>query len=225
MKTLKILGLLISYPKPEWVAHLDECQMLLRREALLPKRQLKGIQAFIDKLQTTDIYEVQEQYVSTFDRGRSHSLHLFEHIHGESRDRGQAMVNLADAYAEKGLFIDKAELPDYIPLFLEYLSLCPMDEALELLGEPIDIMATIATRLRKRDSSYAAVFDALVAMSRVKPSEDRIREIETQILEDQSLEAMDKEWEESAAFDGSPAQSDCGSCGLPHDDLNIKITQ
>ena len=86
-------------------------------------------------------------------------------------------------------------------------------------------MATIATRLRKRDSSYAVLFDALVAMSKVKPSEEKIREIEAQILEDQSLEAMDKEWEESAAFDGNPAQPDCGTCDVPHDDLNIKITQ
>jgi nitrate reductase delta subunit len=225
VKTLKILGLLMSYPRPEWVAHLDECQPVLEQEALLPKKKLKGVLNFITRLQTADIYEAQEQYVSTFDRGRSHCLHLFEHIHGESRDRGQAMVNLADAYAEKGLFIDKAELPDYIPLFLEYLSMCPVDEALELLGEPIDIMATIATRLRKRDSSYAVLFDALVAMSKVKPSQEKIREIEAQILEDQSLEAMDKEWEESAAFDGNPAQSDCGTCGVPHDDLNIKITQ
>ena len=215
----------MSYPKPEWVDHLDECQALLQEEALLPKKRLKGVQDFIARLQSTDIYEAQEQYVSIFDRGRSHCLHLFEHIHGESRDRGQAMVNLADAYAEKGLFIDAAELPDFIPLFLEYLSLCPVDEALELLGEPIDIMATIATRLRKRDSSYAALFDALVAISASKPSEDKIRAIEDQIVEDDSLEAMDKQWEESAAFDGNPAQSDCGNCSAPHDDLNIKIMQ
>lgn len=135
------------------------------------------------------------------------------------------MVNLSDAYAEKGFVIDKAELPDYIPLFLEYLSLCPADEAFELLGEPIDIMATIATRLQKRDSSYAVLFDALVALSRVKPSEEKIREVLAQALEDQSLEALDKEWEEAAAFAGNPAQSDCGGCAAPHDDLNIQITR
>src|SRR5210317_1456915 len=225
MKTFKVLGVLLSYPKTEWVSHLDEFGPLLFAENLLSKKQLKAVLAFIEELKSADIFTLQEEYCSTFDRGRSHCLHLFEHIHGESRDRGQAMVNLADAYEEKGFFIDQAELPDYIPLFLEYLSLCPVDEALELLGEPIDIMATIATRLRKRDSSYAVLFDALVSMSRVKPSEDRIRAIEDQILEDQSLEAMDKQWEESAAFDGNPAQSDCGGCSVPHDDLNIKITQ
>ena len=135
------------------------------------------------------------------------------------------MVNLSDAYEEKGLFIDKAELPDYIPLFLEFLSLCPADEALGLLGEPIDIMATIATRLKKRDSSYAVLFNALVALSKVKPSEEKIQEVLDQELEDTSLEAMDREWEEAAAFSGQPDQSDCGSCAAPDDGLQIKITR
>ena len=162
--------------------------------------------------------------MSTFDRGRSHSLHLFEHIHGESRDRGQAMVNLLDAYEEKGFYIDQAELPDYIPLFLEFLSLCPKDEAVALLGEPIDIMATIATRLHKRDSSYAVLFDALVALSKVKPSKEKIQEVMAQPLEDDSLEALDKEWEEAAAFAGQPDQTGCGECKSPDNDLQINIT-
>ncbi|MDH3902201.1 MAG: nitrate reductase molybdenum cofactor assembly chaperone [Xanthomonadales bacterium] len=225
MNTFKVLGLLMSYPKPEWIAHLDECELLLQQENFLPKKHLHAVEAFIDRLKTSDIFSVQEEYVSTFDRGRSHSLHLFEHIHGESRDRGQAMVNLSDAYEEKGLFIDKAELPDFIPLFLEFLSLCPVDEAIALLGEPIDIMATIATRLKKRDSSYAVLFNALVALSKVKPSEEIIQEVLDQELEDTSLEAMDREWEEAAAFAGQPDQSDCGACTAPDDGLQIKITR
>jgi nitrate reductase delta subunit len=225
MKTFKILGLLMSYPKPEWVSHLEECKSLLIRENFLQKKQLQAVSAFIEKLKVADIFSLQEQYVATFDRGRSHSLHLFEHILGESRDRGQAMVNLSEAYQEKGFFIDQAEMPDYIPLFLEFLSLCPMDEAVGLLGEPIDIMATIATRLRKQDSSYAVLFDALVALSRVKPSQDKIKEVLAQDPEDTSLEALDKEWEEAAAFAGQPGQSDCGACVAPADGLNIKISQ
>ena len=224
MKTFKVLGLLASYPKPEWVSHLDECSAVLMQEKFLPKKPLQAVLAFIEELKIADLYAVQEEFVSTFDRGRSHSLHLFEHIHGESRDRGQAMVNLADAYEEKGLVIDQAELPDYIPLFLEFLSLCPVDEAVALLGEPIDIMATIAARLQKRGSSYAVLFDALVALSRVKPSQDKIKEVLAQAPEDTSLEALDKEWEEAAAFSGQPGQADCGSCAAPSDGLNIKIT-
>lgn len=225
MKTFKVLGILMSYPKPEWVAHLDEFQMVLIEESFLPKKQLQTVLAFIEELKSADLFSVQEEFVSTFDRGRSHSLHLFEHIHGESRDRGQAMVNLSDAYEEKGFFIDQAELPDYIPLFLEFLSLCPVNEAVELLGEPIDIIATIATRLRKRDSSYAVLFDALVALSKVKPSQEVIEEVMTQPLEDDSLEALDKEWEEAAAFGGQPDQTGCGTCQTPDNGLQINITR
>jgi len=224
MKTFKVLGLLMSYPRPEWLAHLDEFKALLLEENFLPKKHLKAVLAYIDDLKAVDVFSAQEDYVSTFDRGRSHCLHLFEHIHGESRDRGQAMVNLSDAYEEKGLFIDQAELPDYIPLFLEFLSLCPDDEAIALLGEPIDIMATIGTRLRKRGSSFAVLFDALVALSRVKPSKEKIEEVMAQAPEDDSLEALDKEWEEAAAFAGQPDQAGCGSCKTPDNGLQINIT-
>jgi len=224
MKTFKVLGLLMSYPKSEWVPHVDEFGPLLIEENFLPRKHLQAVLAFIEELKSADLYAVQEEYCSTFDRGRSHCLHLFEHIHGESRDRGQAMVNLSDAYEEKGFFIDQAELPDYIPLFLEFLSLCPRDEAVALLGEPIDIMATIATRLKKRESSYAVLFDALVALSRVKPSQEKIEEVMAQEPEDNSLEAMDKEWEEAAAFAGQPDQTGCGSCETPDNGLQINIT-
>jgi nitrate reductase delta subunit len=223
MKTLKVLGLLMSYPKPEWLAHLEGCQATLASEEWLPKKQLSGVLGLIETLASTDLYELQEQYVATFDRGRSHCLHLFEHIHGESRDRGQAMVNLAAAYEEKGLFIDQAELPDYLPLFLEFLSLCPADEAVGLLGEPIDIIATIAARLRERRSPYAALFDALVALSKTRPDRDRIREAMAEGPEDLSLEALDKEWEEAAAFASRPEATGCDACPAPSRGLNVTI--
>ena len=225
MKTFKVLGLLMSYPQPEWLAHLGEIEAGLLQEDFLPKKQMRAVLAFIAKLKAEDLYSAQETYVSIFDRGRSHSLHLFEHIHGESRDRGQAMVNLADAYREKGFVIDKAELPDYLPLFLEFLSLCPGDEAVALLGEPIDIMATIATRLHKRDSSYAALFDALVALSAVKPSKEVIESELARQAQDDSLEALDKEWEEAAAFAGRPAQDGCGGCKAASGAAHLKINQ
>jgi len=224
MKTFKVLGLLMSYPQPAWLAHLDEFKPALLEEALLPRKQLRAVLALIEELRTADLYRLQEEYVATFDRGRSHCLHLFEHIHGESRDRGQAMVNLSDAYAEKGFFIDQAELPDYLPLFLEFLSLCPLAEAVALLGEPIDIMATLATRLHKRDSSYAGLFDALVALSKVKPNHEKIQQVVAGELEDDSLDALDKEWQEAAAFAGQPGQPGCGGCRTPSAGLQINIT-
>jgi len=225
MKTFKALGVLLSYPQPEWLAHLDEIGALLSEEGLVPKKPLQALQGLIGELKANGLYEAQETYVSIFDRGRSHSLHLFEHIHGESRDRGQAMVNLAGAYEAKGFFIDKAELPDYLPLFLEFLSLCPLDEAVTLLGEPVDILAAIATRLHKRDSAYAATFDALVGLSKAKPSEEKLQAVINQASENESLAALDREWEEAAAFAGRPQPSGCNGCRVANSGLRVKIKQ
>jgi nitrate reductase delta subunit len=227
MKTFKVLGVLMSYPQPEWLQHLDEFREVLEGEGLLPARTLRSTLAFIDTLQAGDLYRLQEDYVSTFDRGRAHALHLFEHIHGESRDRGQAMVNLAAAYAEKGLVIDRAELPDFLPLFLEFLSCCAAQEAVQLLGEPVDVIATIGARLKKKHSPYAALFEALVALSKARPKRERVSEWLAATPDEDSLEAMDREWEEAAAFNGPPGQADCHGCAAggasPRDRLQLKI--
>ena len=225
MKTFKALGLLLSYPKPEWLAHLDDLRLLLAGEGALPKKHLQAVLAFVDQLEAGDLFDLQEAYVETFDRGRAHSLHLFEHIHGDSRDRGQAMVDLAAAYEQAGLYIGKAELPDYLPLFLEFLSLQPPEDALELLAEPVDIIATIAGRLRDRHSPHATVFDALVALSRARPDARKVRQALERTPGDTNLDALDEEWAEAAAFDGAPQQAGCGDCGHAGNGLEVKITQ
>jgi len=225
MKTFKILGLLMSYPEADWLRHLDECKSLLQEEGLLPAKPMKAVLCLIDRLQTADPISLQENYVATFDRGRAHSLHLFEHIHGESRDRGQAMVNLAQAYAEKGLLIEGGELPDYLPLFLEFLSCCKPDEAFGLLGEPIDVIATIGTRLRQRGSSYAGLFESVVALSAVRPRRDRVSGMLASTPVDDSLEALDREWEEAGAFAPPSGQPDCRGCATQHDGLQRRANQ
>lgn len=223
MRTFKILGLLLDYPTQALMAHLEDCEQELRQEKFLPRKHLQAVTKFLEALKDQDLYQLQEEYVSTFDRGRSHSLHLFEHIYGESRDRGQAMVNLSEAYEEKGFFIKQSELPDYLPMFLEFLSLCPSHQAIDMLGEPIDILAMIAARLHKKDSSYAVIFDAVVALSKVKPDKAKISEILETEVEDTSLEAIDKEWEEAAAFGGDPTQSDCGTCASKSNTQYVSI--
>jgi len=213
MKTFKILGLLLSYPKEELILHLDDVMQVLALEKLLPARNLKKIKAFANDLKQQDIYDIQENYVELFDRGRAHCLQLFEHIHGESRDRGQAMVNLAEAYGEKGLYITPGELPDYLPLFLEFLSLCPVDEAMDFLGDPINVIAAIGVKLKKRGASYAVVFEALEALSKVKPDQDMVALARAEPLESLTNEDIDKDWEEASAFDNSDVNSDdCSTC-------------
>ncbi|MBT5187685.1 MAG: nitrate reductase molybdenum cofactor assembly chaperone [Kordiimonadaceae bacterium] len=211
MKTFKILALLLAYPKPELIDNMADIKEVLKTEALLPKRPLKNVLAFCDYLTQSDIYELQEDYVNLFDRGRTHCLHMFEHIHGESRDRGQAMVNLVESYAERGFFMAEGELPDYLPLFLEFLSTCPAGEAVEFIGDPINVIATIGIRLKKRDSLYAALFQAMESLSKVKPDQAVIAEANAAEIIEQTLDELDEEWAETEAFDNS---ADCGSCDV-----------
>lgn len=211
MKTFKILGMLLSYPKQPLIDSLDEIEQILKSEALLPKRSLKKIFSFTKSLRQGDLYELQEDYVMLFDRGRAHCLHMFEHIHGESRDRGQAMVNLIESYAERGFYMSEGELPDYLPLFLEYLSCCPVDEAIEFIGDPINVIATIAIRLKKRDSLYYTLFNALEALAKVKADSAVVEAAKAAELENQTLDELDEEWAEAEAFDNS---TDCGTCDV-----------
>jgi len=216
MNTFRILGLLLSYPQPGWLGQLDSCRAILAEEGLLTGKPLKGALSFMAALQQSDLYALQEEYVATFDRGRAHSLHLFEHIHGESRDRGQAMVNLAETYAKKGLYIDRAELPDYLPLFLEFLSCCEPGEAIDLLGEPVEVIAAIAQRLEDKDSPYSAVFGALLALSGSRSRQGWLSELLAATPATESLETLDREWEETAAFASGRAQQDCRNCTAQH---------
>ncbi len=202
MRSFKILGLLLTYPEQTVIDAGDTMKQILHEENLLPPRTLKALSAFLQERQDTDLITLQEEYVATFDRGRAHCLHLFEHIHGESRDRGQAMVNLAETYAGKGLHIGRNELPDYLPLFLEYLSFCSLPEATELLGEAISVIALIGTRLKKNHSPYRTVFGAIEALSAVKPNRQQIEHALANAPKDpETLEALDEQWKEANAFD------------------------
>jgi nitrate reductase delta subunit len=106
----------------------------------------------------------QEQYVALFDRGRFLSLHIFEHVHGESRDRGQAMVNLLQMYEAHGFEMSTHELPDYIPLFLEFLSQQEQAEAVQLLHDAMPVLSLLGARLTERGSEFQA-FDALAGFA------------------------------------------------------------
>ncbi len=211
MRTFKILGLLLSYPSEEIQVNMEELKAVLRQENVLPAKLEKAVVKFMDQLASRNLLKAQEDYVALFDRGRGNSLYLFEHIHGESRDRGQAMVDLIEHYKEKGLEVSTRELPDYIPLFLEYLSLCETKEAQDTLGEVVHIMAALAAKLKKKGSGYNSVFRALEKLTNVKIDEEFVRQalIEDEARDD-SLEALDKEWEDTPAFNG--VGDDCSTC-------------
>jgi nitrate reductase delta subunit len=211
MKTLKALAVLLSYPDINVYENIDDLAEILKKESLLSKKTLKELLAFISAYKNKDFLELQERFVATFDRSRAHCLNLFEHIHGESRDRGPAMVDLSEMYAKKNLFVGKKELPDYLPVFLEYLSLCNDNEAIESLGDTIDIIALIGGQLQKNKSPYYIIFSALEELSTTKVNKFKVAEaIQNSLKEPETLEELDELWKEQEAFGGE--SSECGTC-------------
>lgn len=171
MKTFKVLSLLLMYPEPERLAALPEMHAALVEESALNGNAARRMAPLFELLSDSKLIELQENYVATFDRNPSHSLHLFEHIHGESRDRGPAMIDLLEEYWKHGFDASASELPDYVPLFLEFLSLLPDGEALELLGDAVHVLALIGKKLAANGSPYAAAFQTLEALSPVAAQE------------------------------------------------------
>jgi nitrate reductase delta subunit len=149
-RTFKALSALLSYPTPELQVAVAEMRAALDQEARLPQRNRERLDRILEEIAVGDLYDLQERYVLLFDRTRSLSLHLFEHVHGESRDRGQAMVDLAALYERHGLAMSSSELPDHLPLFLEFLSAIPETEACALLGDTSHVLEAIRQRLKKR---------------------------------------------------------------------------
>ncbi|MGB6388965.1 MAG: nitrate reductase molybdenum cofactor assembly chaperone, partial [Methyloceanibacter sp.] len=138
-KIFKALSALLSYPELELQTTAPELRRIIDEETFLTPDCRRLLDALIEEIATGDLYDLQERYVELFDRTRSLSLHLFEHVHGESRDRGQAMIDLKSLYDQNGLCLSSAELPDYLPAFLEFLSTRPLAEARTLLGQPAHV--------------------------------------------------------------------------------------
>jgi nitrate reductase delta subunit len=203
-RTLKVLSALLSYPTGELQAAVPEMRAALDAEARLPQKSRDRLDRILEEIATGDLYNLQERYVLLFDRTRSLSLHLFEHVHGESRDRGQAMADLIALYDSHGLEMTAGELPDFLPLFLEFLSLLPDTEARALLAEPAAILRALADRLAARDTAYAAVIDALAELAQA-PAVGR-SEIPDEDPTD--LVALDAAWEETAVRFGPGEMTD-----------------
>ncbi len=222
MKTLKVLSALLSYPTQELLAARGELIEVIEREGVLPGTERAAVKRLIDGLADGDLMDLQERYILLFDRTRALSLHLFEHVHGESRDRGQAMVDLIKVYEDGGYTPTVTELPDFLPLFLEYAATRSPAEAVELIGQPAHVFAALRERLRKRSSPYEAVFAALGKLSKVKPDAAMIaRLLAEPDPEPDDLEALDAAWaEEEVLFGPGAAAEDCGK-----DTLSAKLRQ
>ena len=195
-KSLRVLAALLAYPDAQMRGHIPEMRDLLVDEAVVSQPRRVEMDALMDTLQRADPLDTEAAYVELFDRSRATSLHLFEHVHGDSRDRGPAMIDLGQTYAKAGLILAPGELPDYLPAVLEFVSTQPPREARAFLGEIVHILNAIFGALCKRDSAYASVVGALIELAGEK----------AQPVEPAADETLDESWAEPPVFDGCSAK-------------------
>ena len=223
MKSLKLIGVLLDYPADTLWQHREEL-LAATADDSLPALRGKQLADFVVALLDLDPMLAQERWLGLFDRGRSMSLLLFEHIHGESRDRGQAMVDLIESYRKHGFELASKELPDYIPLVLEYLSLRPADEIKDWLGHTSHILELLAARAVERESPYALLFEILVEIGQGKVDLTVMRQRAAREVRDDTPEAMDQVWEEEAVRFGPEAPAD--DCAPPRRlPANVQIAE
>ena len=194
--SLRVLAALLGYPDGRMRGHLPEMRALLAAEDAVPPSRLAELDALMHALQHADPLEVEAAYVELFDRGRATSLHLFEHVHGDSRDRGPAMIDLRGTYEAAGLYLAASELPDYLPVVLEFASTQPAREARAFLAEIAHILNALFAALRERESPYASVLGALIELAGAS----------AQPVEPAVEEALDESWAEPPVFDGCSAR-------------------
>lgn len=212
--TLRALAALLGYPSAELQSHIGEVAAAIRSEGLLPRPVLLRLQPLLDRIADGDLLDVQSTYSELFDRSRSLSLHLFEHVHGDSRERGQAMIDLGQQYVESGFYLEGGELPDFVPVFLEYASCLPADEAREMLGQPAHVFEALAERLGKRGSDYSALFHALVSLAGVRPDSRAVAGVDGNTPAEDPV-SVDDEWEEApVSFSAAAAHEMGGPTGV-----------
>lgn len=209
MKTYRALSALLTYPTADLQAAVPAIREALA-EGLLPPAQVTAIEPLLNDLETRDIFDLQERYVLLFDRSRTLSLNLFEHIHGESRDRGGAMVDLLETYRAGGFDLVGPELPDHLPVLLEFLSTRPLEDARAILADAGHILVALAERLNRRESSYAPVLAALVAIAQATPLSDEAQALLAEADDDpEDLQALDAVWEEAQVTFGPDPDAGC----------------
>jgi nitrate reductase delta subunit len=198
--TLRVLATLLNYPDAAMRSHLAEMRDILRAECTLSAARKAELEALIGSLERSDPLETEADYVQLFDRGRGTSLHLFEHVHGDSRERGPAMIDLAQTYEKAGLYLSPHELPDYLPVVLEFVSTQPLREARAFLGEIAHIVNALFNALQQRDSAYASVLGALLELAGEK----------AQAVKLAAEPPLDETWVEPPVFDGCSTKGQAG---------------
>ncbi len=198
MIVLRALGALLTYPGPGLRDALPEIGETLRLSPLISPQNRAALQGLVELLIDSDPLWAEERYVELFDRGRAASLHLFEHVHGDTRARGDAMVDLKTVYERAGFRLAANELPDYLPAMLEYLSYRDLAETKDMLGDCAHVLRAVGETLLQRGSNYSAVFAALLSIA--GESGLNRKAASRRAAESAEIEDLDREWAEQPAF-------------------------
>lgn len=230
MQILKIISRLLDYPTQDLLDNGDLLVELTTQSKYLPPELRQQIATFIKTRVQTDLYDLQAQYDGLFERGRYVSLMIFEHVHGESRDRGQAMVDLLETYKGQGFELNSSNMPDYIPLFLEFLSEQEDMYAREWLADVGHILALLQERLMQRGSDFHLLFAALLIISGAQVDSAEIKEMVSKEQPDDTLEAIDKAWEDKEVrfddpVDGLSCPSNRNTASQATEQIEVPITQ
>lgn len=209
-RTLKALSLMLGYPTAELQQAMPEIGAVLAADPRLSAQTRAALQRLANELEQGDLFDVQEGYVMLFDRSRTLSLNLFEHVHGESRDRGGAMVSLIETYRAAGFEPATTELPDHLPVLLEFLSTRPFAEVQEILADAAHIFAALSKRLGRRESGYDATFAALSQLAGSQADLEAVTDLLEQPDDDPTdLIALDAVWEETEVTFGPDPNAGC----------------
>lgn len=207
--SLRALAALLAYPTEELRAALPEVRAALAADAGLAPA-MPGLDRLLAELGAGDLLDLQEAYVGLFDRTRGLCLNLFEHVHGDSRERGPAMVELAGIYAAAGLVPAAGELPDYLPMLLEFAAVEPARGA-ELLANAAPLLDLLHGRLLARGSAYAAVLHAALLVAGARPGAVPLSD-----APDPTPEELDAAYAETPVVFGPGAdpEAECGAAAL-----------
>lgn len=214
MLILKVISRLLDYPSAALFNAAEEIKCVINESTEISSATKTALLKFVTELTERDLYDAEESYDLLFDRGRALSLLLFEHVHGESRDRGQAMVDLMNVYQSKGFEVDAAQLPDYIPLYLEFLSEQDSEFAKEWLADVGHLLTMLAERLKGRECHYSILFDALIEVAEIEVDREEIRAAVGQEQRDDTPEVIDREWEDKEVKFDDPMAGQCPSSVL-----------
>ena len=197
MQTIKALGVLLLYPEDAIIEALYELRQVIEKEPLLSPEQTAAVVHCIEAMRSQRLLALPEQHVQLFDNSPKHALYLFQHLYGDSPDRGPAMADLIEMYRDHGYQPMANDLPDYLPLYCEFAAQFEEQEARALLGRALPVLELIALRLEQQGSAYSGVFSALGSLAIADEETEAVAQLlKVQARNSKTEQTLDEAWQE-----------------------------